>query len=298
MRWPWPLGSGAPAENGDDMEYKEYKPTNLLSPFVECYWTAQADHPPFRDQESLIPDGTIELMFNFGDDYSQIRGDGRKIVKGSHVIGIRKQSLHISQTDNQDLFSVRFKLGGIYPFLTIPAYTFSNGFFELDLLMGNQYRELEERLYDAGDDLARVAVMEDDLLRKLASTSLRDYHFVDSCLKCLFQNSSQDIKALKDEFNTNYRNLERKFENVIGLTPSEVLKIRRFSHAVFLIYSCKFNSLTDVGLECGYFDQSHFIREFKSLADMTPREFLKEQFTIVQVIQPALAGRLSKSYNL
>ena len=280
------------------MEYKEYKPSTILSPFIECYWTAYAHKPPFRAQESLIPDGTIELMFNFGDNYFQIKDGRKKIVKGSHVIGIRKESLHISQTDNQDLFSVMFKLGGIHPFLKIPVNTFANDFYELEQLMGNEYRELEEKLYDARTAGDRIVVMENYLLRKLRSCNFADYDFVNSCLKSLLHRLSTDIKVLAQQYNSNYKTLERKFEKVVGLTPSEVVKIRRFNNAVLLMYSCRYDSLTRIAYECGYYDQSHFIREFKDLTALTPRGFLKEQFTIVQVIQPALAGRLSKSYNL
>ena len=69
------------------MEYKEYKPHHLLAGYIECYWSALADKPPFKEQESLIPDGTIELMFNFGDNYAQIKNGQSLAVKGSHVIG-------------------------------------------------------------------------------------------------------------------------------------------------------------------------------------------------------------------
>lgn len=280
------------------MEYREYKPCKLLSGFVECYWTALADKPPFREQESLIPDGTIELMFNFGDNYSQIKNGQKKIVKGSHIIGIRKHTLKISQTDKQNFFSVRFKLGGIYPLINIPIYDIANEFLELDLLRNNNFNELEEKLYEAGTASKRIEIMETYLLRKIYNKSYEAYNFVDACKKFLLRNPSLDIKTLADKFGTNYKNLERKFQKVIGLTPSELLKIRRFNNAVFSMYSCKYNSLTDIAYKCGYFDQSHFIREFKQLTAFSPKEFLKEQFIIVQVIQPALAERLSKMYNL
>lgn len=280
------------------MEYREYKPCELLSGFVECYWTAYADKPPFREHESLIPDGTIEMMFNFGDDYSQIKEGKRTLVKGSHIIGIRKESLRISQTNNQELFSVRFKLGGIYPFIRIPVYMYSNDFYGLDLLMGNEYRELEERLYNVRTDRGRVSIMEQYLLRKLQGKIPDEYEFVKAGLDHVIGSPSAGIKSLADRLNTNYRTLERRFENVVGLNPSELLKIRRFNKSVLLMYSCKYDSFTEIAYESGYYDQSHFIREFRQLTGLTPREFLKEQFTIVQVIQPALAGRLSKSYNL
>ena len=237
-------------------------------------------------------------MFNFGDNYSKFK-NGKKIpVKGSHIIGIRKKSLQISQTNKQNIFSVRFKLGGIYPVFKIPVHTFANDFFELNVLLGNGYKELEEKLFNAHPTGKRIEIIEDYLLKKIYSGNNYDYNFVDTCSKILLQNPSHDIKTLTDELNTNYKTIERKFQKVIGLTLMELLKIRRFNNAVYSMYSCKYNSLTAIAYSCGYFDQSHFIREFKQLTTFSPREFLKEQFTIVQVIQPALAGRLSKMYNL
>jgi len=272
------------------MEYREYKPHKSLSQFIECYWSAKADKPPFREEESLIPDGTIELMFNFGDDYAQINEGGRDIIKGSHIIGIRKQTLFISQTNRQNFFSIRFRPGGTYPFFKVPAYLFANTFTGLDELLGKEYKELERRLADTENNERRVEITERYLLKQLQTDN--DYPFVKACSAKLLKNSSTRIDHLAREFNTTYKTIERKFKRVIGLTPSELVKVKRFNQAVHTMYSCEYKSLSEVALVCGYYDQSHFIREFKQLTRYSPRQFLKEQFTIVQVIQPALTERL------
>lgn len=278
------------------MVYREYKPHPKLAQFIECYWSAKADQPPFRERESLIPDGTIELMFNFGDNYSQITKGSRKSVKGSHIIGIRKHSLFISQTKQQDFFSIRFKLGGTYPFFKIPTHLFANAFYGLDVLPDKEYKEIEQRLQEAESDEKRVTIAERYLLRRL-NKNISDYAFVNACLTRLLQRSPLKVHDLVNEFNTTYKTIERKFKDVTGLTPMELLKIKRFNKAIHSMYSCEYDSLSAVAGDCGYYDQSHFIREFKQLTHYSPRQFLKEQFTIVQVIQPALAERLSKSYN-
>jgi AraC-like DNA-binding protein len=279
------------------MEYNEFKPHPYLTPFIECYWAANADKPPFRERESLVPDGTMELMFNFGDNYAQICNDEKIPVKGSHLIGIRKHALIISQTSHQHIFSVRFRLGGAYAFFNIPSSLTANHFYTIRELLGRDYVELEEQLYEATDYLQRVMIMDQFFLSRINNISAEQV-FIAKCTKTLLQQPSLKVHELANQFNTNYKNLERKFSQVIGLTPIELLKIKRFNKAILAMYSCRFSSLTEVAYECGFYDQSHFIREFKQLSGLSPRAFLQEQFTIVKVIQPALADRMSKSYNL
>jgi AraC-like DNA-binding protein len=277
------------------MEYTEYRPDPTLASFVECYWYAFSERPPFREKERLIPDGTIELIFNFGDDYSHVRDDGIQPVRGSHVIGIRRHALIISQTARQHLFCIRFKPGGLYPFFRVPVHRFANGFYGVEELFGSAFRELEERLYDAENNAERVRLA-DGFLRGRLGRVPEDHAFVGEFARQLLRGDAR-IGELADRFGTSYKTLERRFSAVIGLTPSELHKIERFNRAVLSMYSSTHGSLTRTAYDCGYYDQSHFIREFKRLTGSTPRAFLREQYTIVAVIQPALAERLSNSYN-
>lgn len=278
------------------IKYQEHKPLGYLAKYIERYWSAYSENSLLLDRENLNPDGTIELIFNFGGCHTQIYESAKKNFNGSFVIGVRKQSLYFSHTDKLDLFSVRFRAGGFYPFFKIPVHSFANGFYALQDLFGNEFSELESRLYEAKNMQTRVQLVEDCLLRRL-NHNIEEYSFVERFSKEILNQGSVNLYKLIPQFNTSYKTLERKFRNVMGLTPSELARITRFNKALLLMYSLKARSLTEVAYDSGYYDQSQFNKEFKNLTGYSPARFIKEQFTIIRKLQPALAERLTKSYN-
>jgi AraC-like DNA-binding protein len=68
------------------------------------------------------------------------------------------------------------------------------------------------------------------------------------------------------------RNFERKFKVATGLTPKQFIINVRFQHSLNLLQSN--NDLIDIAYSCGYYDQSHFIHEFKEITGVTPEKYL------------------------
>jgi len=245
------------------MKYVEYRPHPALQPYIECYWSAQAEKPPFQNQEALIPDGTIELMFNFSDAYQEIQAGESIDVKGSHIIGIRKKSLFIQQADRQDFFTVRFKLGGSYPFFKIPAYLFSNRFTGLRDLLGADYNFLEEALYECSDNQHRKQLLDQFFLKRLQANSTQQQTF-HQFIRIVKEQRSKKVMQICSENYIHYKTLERHVKQVCGLNPREYLKIRRFNLAIKQMYACQLDTLTDVAYAVGYYEHAHFIRDFKA----------------------------------
>jgi AraC-like DNA-binding protein len=71
------------------------------------------------------------------------------------------------------------------------------------------------------------------------------------------------------------KSLERKFASLIGKSPKQFIRIIRFQEVMNGLVNHQPQCLTEFAFNNGYFDQSHFIREFKAFSGYTPREFVK-----------------------
>ncbi|MGS2761907.1 DUF6597 domain-containing transcriptional factor [Sinomicrobium sp. M5D2P9] len=273
------------------MKYIEYKPHPALSEYVECFWSTDVTNTISpRDIESFIPDGNIELVFNFGDPHTEVKNGKKECVKDSHISGIQSKSSHVVLPGRLKYFCVRFKPGGAFPFLGIPAHLFANKNYPLDILLGKEYLFLEEQIFEAPNDTDRIKILENFLLNKLSRTDfVSDYRFVKSCINSLFHTENPlKINDLGKLHRTNYKTIERKFKKILGLNPSELLKIKRINNVVWYMHNAENIPLTEAAYACGYYDQSHFIREFKQVTDLTPREFRKKQFALVYTTEQIL----------
>lgn len=276
------------------MVYLEFPPDPFLSRYVECFWMAESQTPPFQPVEALIPEGTIELMFNMGDPYWRIdpASGEKEPVKGCHIIGFRKESLYIAQTANQKFFCVRFKPGGLFPFTKVPVSEFTQTILSAEDIFGLSIKETADKIYHAGTAAERIRIIQSFLYQCFVDKA-SDYLLISECIT---HNRAMDrfsVDGLSRETGYSLKFLERKFKKVIGVPPNRFFQILQFNGSVKKIMSGTYSSLTAIAYDSGYYDQAHFIKKFRSFTDSTPMEFIRKKYTIVKVIQPSLAKRLS-----
>jgi len=93
------------------------------------------------------------------------------------------------------------------------------------------------------------------------------------------------------------RNFERKFLTEVGVSPKAYAKIRRFGYTCSLMAGKKTVSLMEVLHKGGYYDQSHFIKDFKYFSGRTPRNYIKTNTELVNHLDPMplIESKLNKN---
>jgi YesN/AraC family two-component response regulator len=137
--------------------------------------------------------------------------------------------------------------------------------------------ELEQQMDQAFDTQQRIGIIETFLLKKLNEKNTIS-NIVKSTVDALLKtNGTTHINFILKNDISKRRQLERHFKKQIGISPKQLGKAIRLQTTLNLLLNKKSETLTDIAYECEYFDQNHFIKDFKDLVGVTPKEFLDNE---------------------
>jgi AraC-like DNA-binding protein len=256
------------------MSYKAYTPNIDVAAFVKCYWTLDTPKEIKPEKQRIVPDGCVEMIFEYGDSYRQYRSDGSFFIQPKcFVFGQITEPLEIEATGETGIFAVRFHPEGFIPFATIPIIEMENRPVPLNELFGEEGIRLGNEVLAASTTVERIEIIERFLLERLISPESID-RVAKSSIALMFElNGQLSVDELTDQLNINRRQLERKFSTVVGLSPKQLSKIIRLQATLKMISNNQFTSLTAVAYEGNYYDQAHFIKDFKEFTGMSPKQF-------------------------
>lgn len=263
------------------MNYQVYTPCPELQPFVKCFWSLEDDAQNEPVKQRVLPDGCMEMIFHYGDPYRQYFEDGSSITQPrSFLFGQITKYIEIAPTGISGIISARFLPDGIFPFINMPVSTLENKAVSLTEIFTEEGRIFEEQVIKASDLRERIKLIETFLLAKLAEQRVIDA-ITKSCVDVIFQSQGQiGLAALADKLNIHRRNMERKFTSVIGISPKQLARVARLQAALKMIQQKKFNSLTEIAYENGYFDQAHFIKDFREFTGISPKSFFADNLKL------------------
>jgi AraC-like DNA-binding protein len=262
------------------MKYREIIPDPRLRSYVKCYYIYESSSDA-TFEDTVFPSGCMEIIFNLGTgQWQTARGGGFVTTPPIELWGQIIQPLAIRSSGKNIMLGVRFLPHGAACFFREKLDRFNDGVLDLRDVAGMEegrtgsagVAALHARLQKTAAWSARIGLVEEFLLRQLSMVEERldKVAVVNNIMSELRSEDFFDnISNVASRYGISSRYLQKLFLQYTGLTPKLYNKIHRFQRSLRLV-SQNDLSLTSIAYDCGYFDQSHFIREFKSFTGYTP----------------------------
>jgi AraC-like DNA-binding protein len=227
-------------------------------------------------EEYMHPTGGFGIIFNFGDT---LRLDSQPVTEPVFLDGVNTVSRKLGFGGHVELMGVRFHEGGAYPFLGVPLNELRNEMALLDALERPDLLALHARLHEAQSLPARVHLLEEWLIGRLFLGKERN-EIIPASLKMLLEaGGHRPIPELAQKLAISQRQLERLYQSQVGMSPKQYSQLLRVETARLTLKQMKGQTTTMLAAELGYYDQSHFIREFGAIIGITPYVYMKRKPT-------------------
>ena len=264
------------------MKYTEYRPTRALRAFINCFWSIEqdGDDPPSGTWDRSVPDGSLELVLHLGDPMIRKPLDGEPARESRCILIGQMTAPYLVRADGPArMLGVRMFPHTGYLLLEGSVAGFNDRSVDLDSVLPRGARLPLERIANAESIQDALRILERWCIARLRvhSPCARDRYFSFACRRILRGRGAIQIGDLSRQMGISNRYLQRIFVERGGISPKLFAGIIRFQHALGFLSSGTPPGFAAIAQEAGYFDQSHFVREFRRLAGVAPREFANEQ---------------------
>jgi AraC-like DNA-binding protein len=270
------------------MLYQSHAPAPPLDKFVEYFW-ALCDAPPHA-HERIVASGTLELVVNLDENQFRVYDPDDLVhprcFSGAMVSGVYRSPFVIDTREHAAIVGVHFKPGGALPFLGAPPGELADIHVDLDCLWKQHGSRLREMLCAARDTEQRFEILA-RTLRMMLRPPRERYHAVRYAMRRLERGVS--VGEVSVRLGLSRRRLIEVFTADVGMTPKLFARVRRFQRA-FDAAQRELRSWSELAFECGYFDQSHLIRDFVAFAGEPPAEIARRRAVTVKEHHIALTS--------
>jgi AraC-like DNA-binding protein len=261
------------------MDYRQLPPVPRLAPFVECLWILEGEMSELTaEDQPVLPDGRPELIVHFGDPFVRQWADGR-IERQAPVLfaGQLDAQLVLKPTGRISVLGIRFHPFGAAALLRESQKALLGRTIALEDVEPMLQRGLAHVRSQTDSAAPAVPAVQALLLRVLDPSRL-DPRVRFTTAAILATRGQVSIDALVRDVSISRRHLERRFLQDVGLSPKRLARIARFQHALEMLqHASERPTGAATAALCGYADQSHFIRDFRTLAGCSPSDHLLRQ---------------------
>lgn len=262
-----------PPPHLDYLGFRLIQPGRLLRPFVQAFYHLRRDVPLAETYEEYMhPNGGFGIVFNLGDP---VRLDGRLITEPVFLDATNTVSRKMGFQGRVELMGVNFHGSGAYPFFRLPLHELRDETGLLDALDRPGLLALHSRLYESRSVTERVQLLREWMVGRLALGTERSKLIHASVNILRIRYGQLAIPFLAEKLAVSQRHLERLFHTQVGISPKQYTRLLRVLNARMALKQLEDETTTSLGARLGYFDQSHFIREFSLVVGLTPYTYMQ-----------------------
>lgn len=254
------------------MLYFQKEPCPDLASIIKSYWTIDGQEDISINREKIIPDGYPEMIFHYKDPYrSNIKGESEQQEKYI-IAGQVRNHFYLENTGAYGMFAIKFQPWALKALFDIDMNQLTDKVIPIESDMLELINPVKQNAIGSDSFDAKVKAIEDWFLEYLTTKPISLNNGIKATQLIIDKNGSIDIDAVLDSTGISERTLERIFRSHIGLSPKFYSRIIRFAHIFNLVKESEVN-WSKITYQAGYYDQSHFIKNFKEFTGEDPSSY-------------------------
>jgi AraC-like DNA-binding protein len=253
------------------------EPLGQLQPYISSFWVYEsALGVPATDARIVVPNGTAKILIPIKNPL--IATVGRKTMTAKehhiHLAGLNENPTKITGDAKQTItLGIQLTPKGLYRFFNLSMHETTDQLFTFEDIFGTWGAQLQHRLANMEDVQEKISSLQYALIYRL-NKNTKDYSLLDYAIDVI--NETHGVVSIKElETQTGYskRYLDLLFKEHVGVSPKRLASIARFQVFYRLWAQEKSKTFFKDNLYTYYYDQSHFIKEFKLFTGFTPQKF-------------------------
>lgn len=258
------------------MVYKTFEPPAPFDTFIENVWYWRGDDPGHA-KDTIMASGRLGLLVNLSRDelswYGGERFGTRNVLSGVGLCGAHTHTFAIDAYQPH-MMGVQFRPGGAFTFFGGSAREFEDTHISLGDIWGADAERLRQRLVQAPTPEDKIDILFREIARRFSEQT--HHPAVAIALRLLGRTPHRvSITSVAREAEVSPRKLIRLFAEEVGMTPKTYLRVSRFQQVLTRVHAAPSIDWMEVVERYGYYDQPHFIREFKEFSGFTPTDYFR-----------------------
>lgn len=270
------------------MFYQKFQASQILNPYVECFFIWEnittLEHPLIVESP---PSGYGSMVFNYSESYHVLNEKNEGVLAPKNFVsGQATKNYQLQIKGKIGMVGIVFRPAAINTLFGLPMYEFSNERVNLEDILGEEINQIQDRISETKTHQEKILILENYLIIKVLK-SKNKIDRTDYTANLIFEKKGIiNISELMDDLYVCRRQFERQFLQKVGVSPKYFARIRRIGYlcSIMATQRWQITDWHDLIYQSGYYDQSHFIKEFTAFTGKTPSLYLKNNVELLNYL--------------